>query len=315
MNITEFVQMVKKMFSKGLTPSEKIRMADEKPMHRFLLKQWDRFWGTSIEDKKTEEEIWTHITDVCWTHGEIKKKSKNYSYKLGLCIASACLVLVVGTWMLFNYKSSYDTITIGPVTERMSYTLPDSSVVWLSVGSALSYQENFLEDRKVSLKGEASFDVRKMMSAAPFLVDFKDASVEVKGTEFNIKSDDMIAEVTLFTGKIDLKIVGQKMIEVKPSQRIIYNLVTKKVESETLDIEGYNWRTEEYAFKDKPLGELINFINKTYHTAVCFENTRNRDNLFTGTIHKDEELEKVLRKICISFELKLKQQNDTIVLY
>ena len=31
MNAKEFVQIVKKMFSKGLTPEEKIKLADEGP--------------------------------------------------------------------------------------------------------------------------------------------------------------------------------------------------------------------------------------------------------------------------------------------
>ena len=34
MNAKEFVQIVKKMFSKGLTPEEKIKLADEGPVCR-----------------------------------------------------------------------------------------------------------------------------------------------------------------------------------------------------------------------------------------------------------------------------------------
>lgn len=52
MNAKEFVQIVKKMFSKGLTPEEKIKLADEGPVCRLLLRQWDKFFGTSIENKK-----------------------------------------------------------------------------------------------------------------------------------------------------------------------------------------------------------------------------------------------------------------------
>ena len=48
---------------------------------------------------------------------------------------------------------------------------------------------------------------------------------------------------------------------------------------------------------------------------MCFENKKNRDNLFTGTIRKDEELAKVLRKISISFGLNTRQEKDTIILY
>ena len=49
MNAKEFVQIVKKMFSKGLTPEEKIKLADEGPVCRLLLRQWDKFFGTSMD--------------------------------------------------------------------------------------------------------------------------------------------------------------------------------------------------------------------------------------------------------------------------
>ena len=101
---------------------------------------------------------------------------------------------------------------------------------------------------------------------------------------------------------------------MNPSLLISYLIDPLSFETQTLDIEGYDWRKEEYNFTDKPLGELINLINKKYHTKVCFENKKNRDNLFTGTIRKDEELAKVLRKISISFGLNTRQEKDTIIL-
>lgn len=315
MNAKEFVQIVKKMFSKGLTPEEKNKLVNERPMCRLLLKQWDKFFGTSIENKNIEEEIWTNITDVCWNHKPIKKKTSGYTLGLRILTAVVCLLFAVGTWYLLNSKYSLETIVLEATDMRATYVLPDSSVVWLAAGSTLSYQNDFLKERKVVLEGETSFEVRKMIGGNPFRVYFKDAVVEVKGTEFNIKSNDKIVEVTLFTGRIDFQAVGQEVIEVQPAQRITYYLDTKEIETETLDIEGYDWRKEEYNFTDKPLGELINLINKKYHTKVCFEDEKNRNNLFTGTIRKDEELTKVLQKIFISFDLRTRQEKDTIILY
>lgn len=52
MNAKEFVQIVKKMFSKGLTPEEKIKLADEGPVCRLLLRQWDKFFGLLLKTKK-----------------------------------------------------------------------------------------------------------------------------------------------------------------------------------------------------------------------------------------------------------------------
>ena len=149
MNAKEFVQIVKKMFSKGLTPEEKIKLADEGPVCRLLLRQWDKFFGTSIENKKIEEEIWTNITDVCWNHKPAKKKLSGYNRGFRILAAAACLLLVVGTWYLITSRASLETIVLGPADTRMTYVLPDSSVVWLAAGSTLSYQDDFLKERKV----------------------------------------------------------------------------------------------------------------------------------------------------------------------
>ena len=110
MNAKEFVQIVKKMFSKGLTPEEKIKLADEGPVCRLLLRQWDKFFGTSIENKKIEEEIWTNITDVCWNHKPAKKKLSGYNRGFRILAAAACLLLVVGTWYLITSRASLETI-------------------------------------------------------------------------------------------------------------------------------------------------------------------------------------------------------------
>ena len=76
MNAKEFVQIVKKMFSKGLTPEEKIKLADEGPVCRLLLRQWDKFFGTSIENKNLQRKncqaiigvlgFWLPPLVFCW---------------------------------------------------------------------------------------------------------------------------------------------------------------------------------------------------------------------------------------------------------
>ena len=77
MNAKEFVQIVKKMFSKGLTPEEKIKLADEGPVCRLLLRQWDKFFGTSIENTNLQRKncqaiirvlgFWLPPLVFCWS--------------------------------------------------------------------------------------------------------------------------------------------------------------------------------------------------------------------------------------------------------
>lgn len=314
MNAKEIVQLIKQMFVRELTPSEKIMLAEEKPMHRLLRRRWDHFRGTSIQNKATQEEMWAHITSKCWKKEQptITPKRK-YALQIAVSVAAVCLLIIIGKWTITNHSTHFETIVVGPVDQRMAVTLPDSSIIWLAAGSKLSYQEDFLENRKVLLDGEASFDIRHKMSS-PFQAHIHDAFIEVKGTEFKIKSDNKQVEVTLYSGSIDFYVAGRMTKEVQPSEHITYHLASKEIKSEFLDIQDYDWRTEEFHFVDKPLSELANFVNRFYQTHVRFENVKSKDYLFTGSIRKNESLETVLRKICISFELTQTVDKDTIIL-
>ena len=59
-----------------------------------------------------------------------------------------------------NDDNSITTISCA-FGDRSSIVLPDSSHVWLNSGSKLSFSSNFKNGRKVSLEGEAFFDVSK----------------------------------------------------------------------------------------------------------------------------------------------------------
>ena len=61
-----------------------------------------------------------------------RKKLSGYNRGFRILAAAACLLLVVGTWYLITSRASLETIILGPADTRMTYVLPDSSVVWLA---------------------------------------------------------------------------------------------------------------------------------------------------------------------------------------
>ncbi len=83
--------------------------------------------------------------------------------------------------------------------------LPDGTEVWLNAASSIRYPASFAgKERRVTVTGEAWFDVAKNKSK-PFFVDVDDkASVEVLGTSFNINaySDEPVINTTLLEGKV-----------------------------------------------------------------------------------------------------------------
>ena len=77
-------------------------------------------------------------------------------------------------------------------TSTLVTTLEDGSIVYLGGETLLQYPEHFLpEKREVKLQGNALFDVVGSRSR-PFLIETDLVRIEVLGTAFNVKSDELM---------------------------------------------------------------------------------------------------------------------------
>ena len=327
--MADYTYLIKKMLQGKLDASERIQLSEAPPMEELLLEQWDEESGQHIQDNVSSEEIWNKIAGSCWPAQEDcgkekdkekrEDKGKGKFWKLnltvGYSIAAAVVVLLVGVWIAQTINDSYLTFT-APAHDKMVCQLPDSSTIWLNAGSRISYPKRFLNNRTVKLDGEAYFNVRKKADS-PFKVHFQKACIEVKGTEFNVRLNPEEALITLFTGKIVFNAEGQAHpIEMKPAEQLTYDLVSHRINLSKIAPEEYDWRTDEYHFEKKPFGELLQFINRLYEVNIVVKDSRIGKELFSGKIRKSESLHDVLNKICISFDLQQKREDDKlIVLY
>lgn len=305
------LELIKKLFSGNMKPSEKALLSEEEPMKQLLWEQMQQKSDIYLRDKVNPLEMWEHIIASCWKE-QIVMKRKTSIARLYYLSAAVVALLLISMWIVNNLTNSYIKV-VAPPSQKIALTLPDSSKVWLNAGSTLRYQKCFCNNRKVILEGEAFFDVEKK-THSPFRVYFSDAFVEVKGTEFGIKSTPVQASISLFSGKIDFVAEGKEKISMKPLECIIYTLEGQIIMKKTIDIE-YDWRSDEYKFVDKPLEELIKFINEYYHVHLKMNNLLNEQYLFTGSIKKTETLTNVLEKICLTMELSYKIEGDSIVIY
>lgn len=316
MNLVELTKTIKKLLVEGLTPTEMKQLSDEEPMKHLHSKQWDESADIHTTEKADKDQIWKNVTAICWNEGEpesFKRKKTNF-LRIGSWAAAVVAVLLAGVWTIQSLSPEYTTIT-APANERLAITLPDHSKVWLNASGTLRYRNAFNDNREVILEGEAFFDVVKRPES-PFRVHFQSACIEVKGTEFNIKTNNQIAEVTLFSGKVEFTAKDiEKAIAMSPSQQIVYDASHHQVTLSQVDTEEYDWRSEEYSFVDKPLRDLVRFINRSYQVNVVVKDPTNESYLFSGKIRKQEKLSDVIDKICITLDLKQSIKGETITLY
>lgn len=193
--------------------------------------------------------------------------------------------------------------------------LPDGSLVWLNADSKMTYNNFFsAENRKVTLTGEAYFDVIKN-EKLPLVVDCNGLQVKVLGTRFNVNAYETgkTAEVVLEEGAVELinTTTNENFYRMKPGERIKVNLQTTKYSAEMVKTARYtSWREGIVNIYDLSIEDLVKRLEKRYNQQ--FELTPDVKELrYTFTI-ENEPLEDVLKLMERITPVKVEQTDETI---
>ena len=153
---------------------------------------------------------------------------------------------------------------------KTKIVLPDSSTVWLNANARLVYPRSFEDvNRKVSISGEAFFQVRKDKNH-PFIVDIGKLQVEVLGTSFNVMTDTYNDEIriSLLEGKVALYEKGQSSKSAKilmPNQEAKYSPSNGEIMISPIRMDNVmSWITRKFSFEDNTLAEIGEELEKKY---------------------------------------------------
>lgn len=116
--------------------------------------------------------------------------------------------------------ASYE-VAVPAGSQAKEVVLPDGSTVKLKGNSTLAYGSDFMNDRRVTLDGEAYFSVTHD-SDNRFTVENGNVRVVVLGTEFNVRAldGDRTAEVVLIKGKVSVE-AGEHTATMLPRQKAV----------------------------------------------------------------------------------------------
>ena len=171
-----------------------------------------------------------------------------------------------------------------------SLTLPDGTIVYLNSESSLSYPSRFNGDvRKVTLSGEAYFEVAKDPEKKFILSTTHQSQIEVLGTCFNVEAYEQNTEVitTLIEGKVDFmfeKDAGVKHVFLSPREKLVYDSETDKVRLyKTSGKSELAWKDGEVVLDNTPLEEALWMLEKRYSVKFVIKNEKLKNSSFTGT--------------------------------
>lgn len=303
--------LVKRVMDGQATPEERRQLAGTDPVKRIMQRQWDSGSDKTM-DAKTDQRIWTHIATRC---GLQKKRPVRREMRVWYAACAVALLLIGSYWFMRESKNGGDRTEYHNVVARKAQvlTLPDHTKIWMQPGTSIRYAQTFNENRRVWLKGDATFEVTKH-AGHPFRVYMNDAFIEVKGTTFHVNNRrDNVSRIALYSGRVDFHTASDgKAIEMKPNQRLTYRSNGRITVDAFSNIE---WMHGIYKFSDMRLDSLISTVNSIYDVNLTLAANVPPGILFTGAIRYDERLEDIIGKICYVTDLKCTEDNEKITIY
>ena len=181
--------------------------------------------------------------------------------------------------------------------ETQHVILPDSSEVWLNAGSNIQYNSNFKGDsRNISLEGEAYFSVKKNISKT-FVVKTKNLSINVLGTQFNVKAyaNDCKTIATLDNGEIKVITASNQTEILVPNEQLTYNNVTSDVSVHKINAnDAPAWRNGQLIFINAPFDEILQTLERRFNLSLEAENIETSKEGYTIKFMKNDSLESIL---------------------
>ncbi len=176
-----------------------------------------------------------------------------------------------------------------PIGGTYRVRLNDGTQVWLNADSELEFPSVFTgEERVVSVKGEAYFEVAKD-SSRPFKVEVNGTVVEALGTAFNVNThlSPEAVKTILTEGKIRVSADKQQEV-INRGYATISSRENILVEEADIE-EALAWKDGYFYFNSKNLKDILGEISRWYDVELQLETAISADK-YKGGIKRTESI-------------------------
>ncbi|MEK7257518.1 MAG: FecR domain-containing protein, partial [Bacteroidota bacterium] len=235
------------------------------------------------------------------------------NYRLFFRIAAVFAVLALGIWWFSKQAPAPQLVEVQTQTnQKQEITLPDGSRVWLNENTKIAYNPTF-EKRRVSLEGEAFFDVEKM-AGKPFEITSGEATTTVLGTSFNVRAypaEDKI-EVTVREGKVKLAVTKQpeKTVLLEEGESGFFDKKEKAVVEVDEKIANADaWKTQRLDFNDDLLKDVFLTLERYFDVKIEAANPAILECHYSSPFEQPK-LETILNVISTTLNLEVTQEGS-----
>lgn len=214
-----------------------------------------------------------------------------------------------------NNRPSIIQLLTTPIGKDYQVTLSDGTHVYLSADSRLEYPSKFEGDeRKVTLEGEAYFDVAKD-AKHPFIVKTDQLETRVLGTKFNVANYmGKFTRVTLIEGAVNVKSIKDgQFTRLAPGDEVVVD-ENGKMTRNAIDVDGYvYWQEGFFYFDNQPLSEIMQTMGRWYNVNVVFANKDAMNYRFHYLCERKAGIDHAIELLNRMKKLHITRQESTVV--
>ncbi|TKR56410.1 FecR family protein [Allopusillimonas ginsengisoli] len=205
------------------------------------------------------------------------------------------------------FEASYATVA----GEQRSEILPDGSRLEINTRSRILVR--FYDDQRhvELLEGEVLFSVAHN-AQRPFLVDAGDAAVRVTGTQFNVRRYSAQVDVAVQSGSVEVtagRWWNRRRATLTASQRT-HVQTGKALAVEATDIaELTAWRQGKVVFKEQPLAQVIQEMNRYLTHPIRLTDSRLKGLSMTGVFNV-QDAEAFLQALRSALPVAVRMRTD-----
>lgn len=242
------------------------------------------------------------------------KRESKFSW-MQMAAVIVLLITIGGGLFYFSQPSKTSLVAVNSISENK---LPDGSDIVLKTHSSLIYTEKYNKEyRKVTLKGEAYFEV-KPDKTKPFIVEAGKITVKVLGTTFLVKNneDKNQAEVIVNSGRVLVYNTDNKSdsLVLLAGEKAVLNNETHKLNKAKNQNQNYlSWKTKMLNFDNASLTEVVETINETYNSKINIQNESIKKCTLTVSFN-NQSLESVLKVLEATIDIKIIKKGNKIAI-
>jgi len=311
-------ELIVKYLSGETSQEENNRMSDRMKMDKNFKKDVDEaeilFQSLQKPEQKFDKERILKLINFKITLSKKQKKTK--ILYTSIKYAAIFIGLIIITVSIYRDLHSVKSVA-NNIGEPEIIILPDNTIVTLNKGAVLSYENSTIKgfNRKVSLKGEAFFEVSKNENKR-FVVQTNCFDVNVLGTKFNVRNSMNDNSVVLSEGKVLLnKLKGMnKDIVLKPGEIVEYIPEKNKYLQREINSEIYTtWMKKRLEFDKFSINDFAILLKVRYGKTLIIKNENAMKKRISGSAPSDDVhlIVKALRSI---LKTEVTEKNDTIII-